>query len=153
MQEFSSGIIIFRRSSGERFYLLLHYHFKGDYWDFPRGNIKEEETTKQAAIREIREETGLSEEDLIFIEGFKENATWFYKSRGQTVHKQVTYFLAETEKTDVHISKEHVGFKWLNFKDALRLLRYKNSKNLLMKAENFLAENRRTKTAKHKKSQ
>jgi 8-oxo-dGTP pyrophosphatase MutT (NUDIX family) len=138
MKEISSGIIMFRRHLGERLYLLLHYHFKGDYWDFPRGNIKEGETVKQAALRETREETGLSEDDLTFIEGFEESATWFYRSRQNPVHKRVTYFLAETEREDVNISKEHVGFKWLNSRDALRLLRYKNSRELLVKAEDFL---------------
>ena len=138
MREFSSGIIVFRHVLGERLYLLLHYHYKGDYWDFPRGNIKEGESAKEAAIRETREETGLSENELRFIEGFKEEVTWFYKFLGQTVYKKVTYFLAETETENVKISEEHVGARWLSFEDALRLLKYKNSKNLLVKAETFL---------------
>ncbi|MCW4020338.1 MAG: NUDIX domain-containing protein [Candidatus Bathyarchaeota archaeon] len=138
MQEFSSGIIVFRRYLGERLYLLLHYHFRGDYWDFPRGNVKEGETPRQAALRETGEETGISEGKLRFVEGFEENANWLYRSRGQTVHKRVTYFLAETGREGVRLSEEHVGFRWLNFRDALRLLRYKNSKKLLIKAEDFL---------------
>ena len=84
MKEHSSGIIVFRRTLDERLYLLLHYHYKGDYWDFPRGNIKAGETTKQAAIRETNEETGLPEEELRFVEGFEKTATWFYRSHGQT---------------------------------------------------------------------
>lgn len=138
MREISSGIIIFRCSDGERLYLLLHYQFKGDYWDFPRGNLRKEETSKQAAAREVVEETGLSEDDLRFIEGFEEGAKWFYKLGKEPVQKRVTYFLAETRREDVRISEEHVGFKWLSFKEALMLLKYKNSKKLLLKAEDFL---------------
>jgi len=138
MQEISSGIIIFRYSGSEWLYLLLHYQFKGDYWDFPRGNLRKEETPKQAAVREVVEETGLSEDDLRFTEGFEKEAKWFYRLGEEPVQKRVTYFLAETQREDVRISEEHVGFKWLNFKDALRLLRYKNSKKLLLMAEDFL---------------
>ena len=138
MQEFSSGIIVFRRSLGDRLYLLLHYHYRGDYWDFPRGNIKKGETTRYAAVRETREETGLSADDLIVVEGFEESASWHYRRRGETVFKRVTYFLAESKREDVKISSEHVGHRWLGFTDALRLLRYKNSKRLLLKAEEFL---------------
>ncbi len=129
---------MFRRFLGGRQYLLLHYHFKGDYWDFPRGNIKQGETTRQAAMRETREETGLLADDLIFVEGFEESASWHYRLRGETVFKRVTYFLAESKTEDVKISKEHVGYKWLGFADALRVLRYKNSKKLLLKAKEFL---------------
>lgn len=138
MREFSSGIIVFRRSLGERLYLLLHYHYKGDYWDFPRGNIREGETTRQAAVRETKEETGLSEDTLRFVEDFEESASWHYRRRGQTIFKRVTYFLAETESESVKISKEHTGYRWLGFGGALRLLKYKNSQKLLLKAEDFL---------------
>jgi len=138
MQEFSSGIIVYRHSVGNRLYLLLHYHFKGDYWDFPRGNVKQGETTRQAALRETREETGLSADDLIFVDGFEESASWHYRLRGETVFKRVTYFLAESKTEDVRISREHIGYMWLGFTDALRLLRYKNSRKLLLKSEEFL---------------
>jgi 8-oxo-dGTP pyrophosphatase MutT (NUDIX family) len=138
MQENSSGIIVFRQVRSQRYYLLLHYHYRGDYWDFPRGNIREDETPKEAAIRETEEETGLSVDQLSVVEGFEEHAKWFYRLERQTVRKQVTYFLAETENENVKVSEEHIGAKWLNYKDALNQLQYKNSKKLLQKAENYL---------------
>jgi 8-oxo-dGTP pyrophosphatase MutT (NUDIX family) len=138
MMEISSGIIVFRKKSNKRLYLLLHYQFKGDYWDFPRGNLKDNETSEQAAIRETREETGLSEDELKIMEGFEEKVKWFYKLHNKPISKYVTYLLAETKKKEIKISKEHAGFKWLVFEDALRLLRYNNSKKLLLKAEKFL---------------
>jgi bis(5'-nucleosidyl)-tetraphosphatase len=140
VREVSSGIIVFRLFQNERLYLLLHYHYKGDYWDFPRGNIKKGEAEKEAAIRETQEETGLSESHLKFAEGFEESVRWFYKIRGRAVHKQVTYYLAETQTENIKISEEHVGFKWLSFEDAIRLLRYRNSKKILSKAEAFLRD-------------
>ena len=56
LNETSAGAVIFRRDN-EIKYLILHYKFKGDYWDFPRGNIEKGETEEQTAVREIKEET------------------------------------------------------------------------------------------------
>jgi len=130
----------------ERLYLLLHYQYKGDYWDFPRGNIKEQETGLQAALRETREETGLSENDLTFVEGFEETIKWLYRSQDQSIVKLVTYYLAQTKREDVRISGEHVGFKWLRFKDALQLLKFKSSRSLLRKAESHVLRQERQAT-------
>ncbi|MEM2129808.1 MAG: bis(5'-nucleosyl)-tetraphosphatase [Candidatus Bathyarchaeia archaeon] len=138
MRENSSGIIVYRKENNQRLYLLLHYQYKGDYWDFPRGNIREGETPIETALRETEEETGLSPKDLRIIEGFKEHSKWFYSLNGQTVFKTVTYFLAETGNADVKVSEEHVGARWVNYSEALNLLKYKNSKRMLQKAESFL---------------
>ena len=138
MQETSSGIIVFRNAASQRLYLLLHYQYRGDYWDFPRGNIKNPETPRMAAVRETEEETGLSASQLRIVEGFEESVKWFYRFNGEPVRKRVTYFLAETESEDVRISEEHVGAQWLSYKDALGTLKYRNSKKLLKKAESYL---------------
>ena len=138
MHETSSGIIVFRNADGRRLYLLLHYQYRGDYWDFPRGNIKDPETPRMAAVRETEEETGLSAGQLRIVEGFEESVKWFYRFNGEPVRKRVTYFLAETEVEGVRISEEHVGSRWLSYEDALGTLKYRNSKKLLKKAESYM---------------
>lgn len=137
-REFSAGAVIFRRAGKNIFYLILHYHFKGDYWDFPRGNIEKRETAQQAAAREIKEETGIGEKDFKFVEGFLEKSTWFYQWKGERVFKQAKYFLAETNKKDVKISDEHLEFEWLEFDDALKQLTYDNGRQVLKAAHKFL---------------
>ncbi len=138
MKENSSGIIVYRKEHNQRLYLLLHYQYRGDYWDFPRGNIREGETPIEAALRETEEETGLSTSDLRIVKGFEEHAKWFYSLNGQTVFKTVTYFLAETGNVDVKVSEEHVGARWVTYSEAFNILKYKNSKRMLQKAEGFL---------------
>jgi len=139
-REFSAGAVIFRREDEKIFYLLLHYHFKGDYWDFPRGNIEKGETADQTAAREIKEETGIDSDKNEFkiINGFLEKSKWFYQWNGKKIMKQAKYFLAETKKEDVKISEEHLEFKWLEFDDALKQLTYNNSKRVLKAAHKFL---------------
>ncbi|MBI2644399.1 MAG: NUDIX domain-containing protein [Candidatus Wildermuthbacteria bacterium] len=141
--ERSAGAIVFRMVRGKPSYLLLHYpssaRTERDYWDFPKGHIEKQEEDQAAAKREITEETGLV--DIQFLEGFVETIHYFFFLQGRRISKTVIFFLAETKKKKVCISPEHVGFQWLPFQGALSLLKYKNAKHLLLKANEFLEQN------------
>jgi 8-oxo-dGTP pyrophosphatase MutT (NUDIX family) len=136
-KEISSGAVIFKRD-GEIKYLLLHY--ESGHWDFPRGGIEAGESEEETAVRETKEETGIS--DLIFLPGFREKIFWFYKKEGKTIYKEAIFRLAETKTADVKISFEHIGFEWLPYKEALEQLTYDNSKKILEKARDFLGKNK-----------
>ena len=151
--EKSAGAIIFRnprsRTSSlrdknkETKYLLLYYpsgsKSKKDYWDFPKGHIERGEKEINTVLREVKEETGL--ENIEIIKGFKEHIKYFFKFKRQIVFKIVTFYLAKTEKKDVKISSEHIGYKWLSYKEALNQLNFDNAKKILKKANKFLIEN------------
>ncbi|MFH0749253.1 MAG: NUDIX domain-containing protein [Candidatus Bathyarchaeota archaeon] len=139
-QEFSAGAVIFSRTGdNRRLYLLLHYLFKGDYWDFPRGNLEPGECSLDAAKREIEEETGLIDSDLKFISGFQEVVQWVYRWEGNRRLKKVTYFLAESKKVEVQLSAEHVEYKWVFFEEGIQhQLTFENAKRVLKKADAFL---------------
>jgi len=130
MQEKSAGAILFHGSQ----VLLLHY--EAGHWGFPKGNIESGESEQQAALRELEEETGISQAAL--IPGFRETIEYFYRLKGKTVHKTVIFFLAKTQQKEVKISHEHIGFKWLPQKEALKQLTFKNSRKNLEKAISFL---------------
>lgn len=139
--EKSAGAVIFRRENRKIFYLLLHYpgashRAEKNYWDFPKGHIEKGEKPKEAAKREIEEETGLK--DITFIEGFKETIKYFFKWEGKNVLKFVTFFLVETKIKEIKLSFEHIGYEWLPFKKAMERLAFENSKEVLKKAEEFL---------------
>lgn len=131
LQEKSAGIVIFRIENNEPYFLLLQYGWH--YWGFPKGNIENGEAEKEAAIREAGEETGLN--DFRFVDDFEERMDYFYKRAGQTIYKEVVYFLAETSERDITLSYEHKNFKWLNFKDALNQLNFHNVKRILQCAK------------------
>lgn len=132
--EKSAGAVIFRKENKKIYYLLLHYQW--GHWDFPKGNIEKGEELKDTVKREVREETGI--ENIEFIPGFKENIKYFFKLKGKTIFKIVTFLLAETKEKEIKISREHVGFKWLPFKEAFDQLTFKNAKEILKKANDFL---------------
>jgi len=138
--EQSAGIVIFKEEGGKRQYLLLHYG-KGSrarypFWDFSKGHIEEGEDELQAAKREAREETGLT--DINILEGFKEKIEYYFDVGKDRVSKTVVFFTGEIKKGEVTISFEHMGFKWLPFKEAIETLTFKNAKNILKKVEALL---------------
>jgi len=162
VKEVSAGAVVFKIKKGGIEYLLLHYGSKKHpkHWDFSRGGVEKGERWQETARREIREETGIKE--LKFIHGFIKNIKWFYKRRftpvksrfagtrqrasyftGQekgyvVVFKRAIFYLAETKENEVKISSEHIGWSWLDYEKALKQLTFKNAKNILIKANNFL---------------
>jgi len=138
--EISAGALIFRKTRKGREYLLLHYPSLKpgkDYWEFPKGHIEKGEKAEEAAIREVEEETGLKIKNL--IPGFKKKIKYFFRKNNKTTFKIVYYFLTETKEKEVKISSEHLGFKWLNPDKAKKLVKFKNSRQLIEEAESFLA--------------
>ena len=134
IKEQSAGTVLFIEESKEKLFLLLHY--PTGHWDFVKGKIENNESLEQAAIRETKEETGIT--DIEFIKGFKEKIEYSFKFNGDMVQKEVIFFLAKTNTTQVKISDEHLDYVWLDFNNALNKITYENAKNILKKSKNYL---------------
>ena len=134
IEAISAGIILVNENGSEKQFLLLNY--PTGHWDFIKGGIEDGESLQQTAIRETREETGIT--DIEFIEGFKEEIEYFFRAENQNVHKKVIFFLAKTNSKNVILSHEHLDSVWLNYNDALKKLTFDNAINLLKKSNAFL---------------
>ena len=130
----SSGVILFNEDNNVRRYLLLNY--PTGHWDFIKGGIEYGESPNETAIREAKEETGIT--DIEFIDGYKEQIEYFFRANNHDIHKKVIFFLAKTNSTDVILSHEHLNFIWLDYETAMKKLTYDNAINLLKKSELFL---------------
>jgi 8-oxo-dGTP pyrophosphatase MutT (NUDIX family) len=149
-REKSAGIIIYRMENNEPHYLLLHYapSEKGrkGHWGFTKGHVEKGETDEQTARRETAEETGIKE--LKIIPGFKRSEKYFFKRvyglKGKArenapwVFKLVIFFLAQTQVEKVQLSHEHIGYVWLPYREASKKITFKNSKELLKRANDFV---------------
>jgi len=128
-EEKSIAGVVYHRNN----YLLLKYGL--GHWEFVKGHIEEDETEKETIMRELEEETGITNASI--IEGFNEQYDYFFTSRGKKIHKFVKSYLLKSNTREVTLSYEHVGYKWLPFKEAIKQLTYDNAKRILTKAHNF----------------
>ena len=134
LREKSCGAVVFILDKGVAKFLLLNY--AAGHWDFVKGNVESNEGERDTVVRELREETGISEAQ--FIDDFREAISYFYRRQGMTIRKEVVFFLMESYVDKVTISFEHVGFVWLTYKHAIEKITFKNSKIVLEKANEFL---------------
>jgi 8-oxo-dGTP pyrophosphatase MutT (NUDIX family) len=142
-EEFSAGAIIFRRK-GKKILFLLIYSKRNDIWGFPKGHIEGNEKEKDAALREIQEEVGLTE--LRFINDFKEEEIYpAIGTRGEfrdrEIIKHSIYFLCETDEKKVIVDGTEISkFRWLSFSKAKDLLSFESQKMLLERAYSILED-------------
>jgi len=142
-EERSAGTVLFRLEDSEPLYLTLHY--TAGHWDFPKGNIEKGEKEKDTVIREVKEETGIDK--IYFLDNFRRIIRYYYKrSEKVLVKKEVIFYLAYTPIKEVKLSFEHIGFDWLKFPEALERLTFKNSKELLKEAHNYVLNYIKTRT-------
>jgi len=134
LREKSCGAVVFIKTAGLTKYLLLNY--EAGHWDFVKGNVELNENEKQTVVRELQEETSIT--NAQFIDDFREAIAYFYRRQGLTVHKEVVFFLMESYTDKVKLSFEHVGYAWLDYQHAMEKLSFKNAKDVLQKAHDFL---------------
>ena len=134
IQETSAGMVLFRREKSKILFLLLHY--PSGHWDFVKGKKESGETYHHTALREAKEETGIT--DIEFVNNFEEWIEYNFQYEGELVQKKVVFFLAETKTKKIVISFEHQDFVWLEFDDAIKKITFENAKKVLKKANSVL---------------
>ena len=133
----SAGIIIFRKTR-EGYKFLLLYHGR-NYWNFPKGKLEDSEGSWQAALREVKEETGLKHTELKFAENFKAYERFMLTRGKEKAFKIVILYLAETHQPNITVSFEHEGYAWFTFAEAKKVLaRYPDNIKILTTAYDFL---------------
>lgn len=133
-REHSAGFILFRDTPSGRLYLLLDY---GRHWDYAKGHLEDGETPWRAAVRELREETGIRQVDR--VPGFQRDMYYeFYSPKKGRIAKTVTYFAGRTRTEDVKLSDEHSGHAWLPFDEAMQTLTFENAREMLAAAHDFI---------------
>jgi len=128
----SAGAIILREIEGELKIALAQHQRTEKTWVLPKGHVEEGETIEEAALREIHEEAGLDNAQLIkHLGSFVRESV---KSNGDLVQKAIHLFLAyalenrqPTAPTDLLFTE--VG--WFKPAEAIELLPYESDQNFL----------------------
>lgn len=134
LYEKSCGAVIFRRHSGNVEYLLIK-NKKGNNWGFPKGHMEVYETEKETAMREVKEETGLS---VQLLDGFRTISEYHPKGR---ITKQVIFFVAEMTGENVVIQKSEIErFIWADYALAIKTFKFSNDKKVLAQAKAWITD-------------
>ncbi|MDH3205232.1 MAG: NUDIX hydrolase [Gemmatimonadota bacterium] len=103
-------------------------------WGLPKGHIEEGETRPETALREVAEETGLSElelgPELITID-------WEFRAGGERIHKFATFFLMFCEVGDPApaLGEGITETRWVPLDDAHRRISYQNASAVVKAAQ------------------
>ncbi len=136
IEETSAGMVLFRKEDSKILFLLLHY--PSGHWDFVKGKMEEGESTHETAIREAKEETGIT--DISFLENFEEWIKYDFQYQGELIHKKVVFFLAETKTKEVMISHEHLDYTWMDYSTSMEKTTFDNAKTVLTRAQILLTK-------------
>lgn len=137
-REFSAGAVVYFKDEQEDRLEYLVLHYGNSHWDFPKGKLEPGESNEMAAVREIKEETGLIVE---LDKGFEHKLFYKFRSReGELVSKQVTFFVAQSKIKEIVLSEEHSAYQWLTYEESRRILTYDNAVNLLDISHAFITK-------------
>jgi len=138
--EYSAGAVVYIEIDGLRHYVIIRS--KEGICGFPKGHLEKGETERQAALREIREETGLA---VTLRKGFRAVDEYPLPYRKDT-RKRVTYFLADyKDQTPIPQEEEVSDIRLLPFDQAVKTLPFPAARRILREADTFL-QNERNKT-------
>jgi diadenosine hexaphosphate hydrolase (ATP-forming) len=138
VREPTSGGIVFRHTSDGEIEILLIQDAK-DRWTIPKGHIEEGETASQTARREIGEEAGLHDVDML---GWLGKIHFRYRRIDRLVLMTTQIYLVRVRTDGNEIQKEEWmnGIKWFPFNEALDLIEYEDIAKLMLKAKTRIRE-------------
>ncbi len=128
MKVLSSGGVIINNNL-----ILLLKKYNGDYV-LPKGRIERGESIEEAALREVKEESGITGEIKKYLG--KIEYSFINKMKNVKVDKTVHFFLMSTKDTHT-IPQSMEGFKTAKFYDrneAIRLMKYSQERSIIRKA-------------------
>jgi 8-oxo-dGTP pyrophosphatase MutT (NUDIX family) len=130
-REVSAGGVVYRVEDGRALFLLIRDSYRN--WGFPKGHLEKSELPEAAALREVSEETGLT--DLV-LRGELSTIDWHFRFRGKLIHKICHFFLMESENAATSPQREEgiTACKWVPIDEALALISYANAREVLQRA-------------------
>jgi 8-oxo-dGTP pyrophosphatase MutT (NUDIX family) len=124
-----------KNNSGE--YLFI---FRRGRWDLPKGKKDGDETAEETALREVQEECGL--QDLQIIQALPSTYHSF-PEKGKNILKHTSWFLMQTMQTEVILQYEEdiEDYRWLKKKEIFPFVQgimYTSLIDMLREIENLL---------------
>ncbi len=132
VHETSAGGLCIKVEDGEPYVAVILRRNRGGRleWCLPKGHLEEGETTEDAAVREIREETGVSGTVICHLSSVE----YWFKGSHARVHKMVHHYLTEytggTITAENDPDREAEDAAWVKLKAAPEVLSYANERRV-----------------------
>ena len=129
--ETSAGGVVYRVHDGQPLFLIIRDSYHN--WGFPKGHLEVDEAPDAAAVREVREETGI---ETLVLDGEIDTIDWFFRFRGRLVHKVCHFYLMRTGSAHTKPQRAEgiTACRWAPYDDAARLVSYANARDVLQRA-------------------
>jgi len=135
----SFGIIPIFKNTNNNFVFCIVRHAEG-HWSFPKGHQNRGETEQETAIRELKEETGISNVNLLNNKSFFEN--YSFEKNNFKYNKSNKYFIglvpsmATTTLND--FKKEIPELRWGTYEEAKKVITFPEAREVLDQAFKYL---------------
>jgi ADP-ribose pyrophosphatase YjhB (NUDIX family) len=130
--EKSAGGIVLREIDGVTHALVIRDPYRN--WGLPKGHLEDSETSAAAALREVAEETSLTDlrlgRELVTID-------WHFRARGIQIHKFTTFYLMYSDQGDP-IPEKAEGISdclWVPLMEADKKITYDNAGEVMKVAQ------------------
>jgi len=130
---------VYRYTAKGILFLLMKRNLNKVYehlWQGVAGKIEEGETSSEAAIRELEEETGLSPINMFVAD----HVSKFYEAHGDRINL-VPVFGIEVDSENIILSEEHISYKWVNINEALDKLVWNGQKKGIQTVHDMVINN------------
>ena len=134
-RETSAGGSVYRLEEGAPLFLLIRDSYGN--WGFPKGHVERGEGAEDAALREVREETGLQE---LASRGLIDTIDWYFRFRGRLIHKSCHFYLMETSQSDTAPQRAEgiTACQWVTYGEAHEAVSYANAREVLRRAREMI---------------
>ncbi len=136
LRDISYGLIPYIKNQNQEPTFLLIYQ-KEKFRGFPKGHREEKESIEQTILRELVEETWITD-CILQPQDFIQEIKYTFTHQGQNIHKTALFILGQLgdqAKEQLHIDQNEVlDYARCNYEEALKLLTHQNSKDLLKNA-------------------
>ena len=140
MTKITPGVIeifVIRHNGGDWRVLVLQRAADGKRpgsWETVYGKVDAREKPEKAAVRELREETGLDPEALYNV-----TVSSFYLHASNTIEMCVTFAAFVADDAEVTIGEEHQRYEWLSIEEACERFTWPREAHALRDARHLLA--------------
>jgi ADP-ribose pyrophosphatase YjhB (NUDIX family) len=135
--ERSAGGVVVREFEGGTRVLLIRDPYRK--WGLPKGHLEDGEGTEEAALREVREETGLG---TLVLSADLGEIDWTFRKAGRLVHKFCRFYLMESPEGEARpdTSEGITECRWLTVAEAVETISYENARAILLRGVERMAD-------------